>query len=128
MSIREHLLSKRYYDDVRFPYGFKRSGLFTIAESECLETKGAYFKALQEGIVSDLDEEDIRTIKVLRGELDAKSFEEKTWLKYSMAPKKSQIWLCDREKKQLEAQYASEDEDDITVDFDDALDDDEFDY
>lgn len=98
MSNRDSFLSKRYYDKKKYPYGFSRSGDFTKQEADILETKGSYFKALEEGVVTDLSEEDIRIIKVFRGELEAQNLEERTWLKYSSSNKRKQIWLMEREK------------------------------
>ncbi|TQV77406.1 DUF413 domain-containing protein [Aliikangiella marina] len=111
MGTREDFLSRRFYDDERFPYGFSKSGCFTVSESESLESMGAYFKALEEGLLTDLNEDDMRVIKVLRGEVEASSFDEKTWLKYSTFPKRSQVWVVDREKSQKEA--ATEEFDDL---------------
>lgn len=119
MSSRENYLTKRFYDDKRYPYGFSRSGDFTKQEADILESKGAYFKALEEGVVTDLDEEDVRVIKVLRGELQAQNLDEKTWLKYLTCPKRSQIWIIEREKKENRSIEADEE-----LDFDPTLEDD----
>lgn len=100
MKSRDHYLAKRYYDDIRFPYGFSKSGNFTISEAECLESKGAYFRALQEGKISELNQEDKRIISVFNGKTEAKTFEERTWLKYLGTTTRKQVWLRDREKKQ----------------------------
>ena len=100
MNTREHYLSVRYYDDVRFPYGFSKSGNFTISEAECLESKGAYFCALQEGRILELNQEDKRVLSVLNGDSEATTFEEKTWLKYIGTSKRNQVWLREREKTQ----------------------------
>ena len=73
MNNRDYFLSKKYYDDARFPYGFSRSGEFSVSESQAIEGKGAYFKAIESGVLSDLTAEDIRISKVLKGELEASS-------------------------------------------------------
>ena len=95
MKQRDYFLNKRYFDDSRFPYGFSRSGDFTINESKVLETKGSYFRALESDSILNPTEDEIRVSKVFRGELEASSFEEKTWMKYAKCKKKYKIGLRD---------------------------------
>ena len=74
MRIREEFLSERFYDDVKYPYGFSKSGVFTIAEAEFLESKGAYLKALGSGEIKDVTAEEKHIIDVILGKSEAQSF------------------------------------------------------
>ncbi len=73
--------SKPFYDDKSFPYGFKRSGDFTIKEAELLVQHGHAFIALEQGDAPVTEQEE-RFIQVINGKADATSAYEKTWLKY----------------------------------------------
>jgi len=115
MNNRDYFLAKKFYDDIRFPYGFSRSGEFSISESQAIEFKGAYFNAVGSGMLVDPTEEDIRVSKVLRGELEAINLEEKAWLKYLKMAKRSQVWLCDCKKNEKKAIEINEDDE---IDFD----------
>jgi uncharacterized protein YifE (UPF0438 family) len=114
MDNREQLLSIPYYDFDKFPYGFSRSGDFSIAESIALEKMGTYYKALLEIKLDDCDKDEIRLKKVFQGKLEPQSFEEETWLKYLGKNKRCQIGLVAREKKQ----YVEEEYEDREFDID----------
>lgn len=74
--------NKPFYDDKSFPYGFKRSGDFTIKESELLESIGRKLMSLAKGEDQPATDEEARFVKVAQGELDPESHVEKTWIKY----------------------------------------------
>lgn len=124
MNTREYFLSQGFFDDDRYPYGFKRSGDFTIGEALALEDKGALFQALQNGEVSDPAPEDLQLIKVIKGEAQASTTEEKAWLKYSRGKKRTQVWLNDSEKRPVSRADSDDDaEPDIDYDLDEDFED-----
>ena len=82
MFARENFEDKRLYDRERFPYGIARSGDFSIEEATFLEKRGAFYKALFDGQISNPNEDDVRIINIALGKVEAKSFEEKAWQKY----------------------------------------------
>jgi len=113
MNAREDFLTRRFYDDSRFPYGFSRSGDFTIAEAEALERCGSLYQAVTEGRVSNPNDDDIRITQVITGEVEASSVEERAWFKYFKSHRRMPIWLIDREKTVVSSlsQYVDEEAD-----------------
>ncbi len=73
---------RRFFDDRNFPKGFTRSGRFTLAEGNLLEKHGASMQELEEGIRQPVNEEEQRFLQVCKGEAEAISTFEKTWMKY----------------------------------------------
>ena len=121
---RNYFLGKSFEDRARFPYGIARSGDFSIAEARFLEQNGALYKALFEGKIEDPSESDYRMIQIYKGELEAETFEEKTWLKYMRYKGRSQIWLVERPKSGKAKDDAEEIIDDEDGDFEELIDDD----
>jgi uncharacterized protein len=98
MNTREFYSNKQFRDDDKFPYGISRSGDFSIDESQFLIQHGSLYKAVFENLLPELNEDEIRMIKVYKGNIQATTFEERTWLKYMNYKKRSPIWLCDEDK------------------------------
>ncbi|WP_026970772.1 DUF413 domain-containing protein [Aliagarivorans marinus] len=73
---------KRFYDDIKFPRGFSKSGDFTLAESELLSLYGDTMLALELGTLLPESSAERHFIKVLRNPLKAKTALERVWLKY----------------------------------------------
>ncbi len=73
---------RRFFDDRNFPRGFSRSGRFTMAEGTLLEKHGQAMLELEEGQREAVNEEEARFIQVMKGEVEAETTYEKTWLKY----------------------------------------------
>lgn len=71
-----------FYDDARFPRGFRKSGEFTVAESDILESYGHTLKALSEGRQQPNSSQESRFVKVCQSKAKPVSFIEKTWMKY----------------------------------------------
>jgi len=72
----------RFYDDVNFPYGFDRAGIFTRSEVETLHDCGVVLRALETGQQPPMGEEQERFVAVCQGQAVAESSVEKTWIKY----------------------------------------------
>lgn len=79
---KQTYLSRIYNDFKNYPYGFRRSGDFSIKESEALEKYGLWFDALDKGLIEAEDDEDRRTIAVLKGIEAPESPAETAWVKY----------------------------------------------
>ncbi|GHG68295.1 hypothetical protein GCM10010919_17650 [Alishewanella longhuensis] len=74
--------NRRFFDDRNFPRGFTRSGRFTLAEGNLLEKHGLAMQQLEQGLREPINEEEQRFLLVCRGESEATTVFEKTWLKY----------------------------------------------
>ncbi|WP_423185988.1 DUF413 domain-containing protein [Alishewanella sp. d11] len=74
--------NRRFFDDRNFPRGFTRSGRFTLAEGNLLEKHGLAMQQLEQGLREPVNEEEQRFVLVCRGESEASTVFEKTWLKY----------------------------------------------
>lgn len=72
----------RFYDDINFPYGIDRSGLFTRTEVEILQGCGRILKALHEERQPPIGVDQERFVKVCKGEEEPTSSVEKAWIKY----------------------------------------------
>ncbi|MCT8125664.1 MAG: DUF413 domain-containing protein [Alishewanella aestuarii] len=74
--------NRRFFDDRNFPRGFTRSGRFTLAEGNLLEKHGLAMQELEQGVRQPANDEEQRFLLVCRGEAEASTVYEKTWLKY----------------------------------------------
>lgn len=70
-----------FFDDKTFPYGFKKSGDFTIGESELLTDYGIRLVALENG-AEPSSEQEAAFIAMLKGEREPSSKLERAWIKY----------------------------------------------
>ncbi len=82
MNTREFWLSKRFSDVRRYPYGFSRSGDFTIRQSTILEQYGYLLTALINDEVSDPTPEDLELKQALLNNQPEYSEIVSIWLKY----------------------------------------------
>tara|TARA_B100002049_G_C15802116_1_gene259284 strand:- start:120 stop:479 length:360 start_codon:yes stop_codon:yes gene_type:complete len=96
MQSRDYFLSRRFFDDKHYPYGFSRSGDFTLSEVQALESNGVLFQALMESKVMDTNDEDKLFIKVVKGKKQPQSLAHKAWLKYLKFSKRAPVWLTTR--------------------------------
>ncbi|WP_036537278.1 DUF413 domain-containing protein [Oceanobacter kriegii] len=85
--------SKKFYDDTNFPRGFHRSGDFTRAQADLLESKGVVLKALHQGDQLPADEAETRFVQVCMGEAVAQSDVEKAWGRYLAALRRKQVYF-----------------------------------
>ncbi|MCC5852347.1 MAG: DUF413 domain-containing protein [Alkalimonas sp.] len=74
--------TRRFFDDRNFPKGFTRSGRFTLAEGNLLEKHGIALQELEQGSRTPQTDEEHHFVLVCKGEAEAASAVEKTWLKY----------------------------------------------
>ncbi len=74
--------NKAFQDFKNYPYGFSRSGDFSIKESQVLESNGVWLAALADGKVEPESEEERRLISVIVGDQLPESTLERVWIKY----------------------------------------------
>lgn len=74
--------TRKFYDDINFPYGIRRSGDFTRMQSELIENYGVTLHALCNGLKDPETEEESRFILVCQGIEPAESVFERTWIIY----------------------------------------------
>lgn len=107
-------LQKRFQDFRNYPYGFSRSGDFSLKESQTLEQYGRLAAALADDLIAPETEQETRLQAVIRGELEAESPLEKVWMKYQKRINRPHV-------RALSAKSTSDDsdDDDVIVDDDD---------
>ncbi|MBF7075036.1 DUF413 domain-containing protein [Glaciecola sp. MH2013] len=74
--------SKAFRDDKRFPYGFAKSGDFSIAEANALSTFGATLAGLEDGSLLPETDEERHFVSVVNGFEEVSNGIEKAWMKY----------------------------------------------
>lgn len=74
--------SKPFIDRQKFPYGFKKSGDFSISEAELLSGYGRTLLALETGELSPQTEEEQHFIAFTSGRVEAATPVERAWAKY----------------------------------------------
>ncbi|RUO63507.1 DUF413 domain-containing protein [Pseudidiomarina insulisalsae] len=79
---REQISKKAFNDFKNYPYGFARSGDFSIRESDLLQQHGSLIAALINGEIEPMSAEEQSLLAVARGEKAAESAVEKAWSKY----------------------------------------------
>lgn len=82
-NLTKEALNKRLFSDPKhYPYGFSRSGDFSIAESQALQQHGSLIAALIDGHIAPENEEDNAYIACALGQLEPQTIAQKAWLKY----------------------------------------------
>jgi len=79
---RDTLLRKPFNDFRNYPYGFSRSGDFSIRESDALLHYGCLITALVAGELDASTDEDKNLLAVATGQKEAETVVEKAWMKY----------------------------------------------
>jgi len=78
----ETLLKRMFSDAKHYPYGFSRSGDFSIAESKALSQYGCLIAALVDGHLLPSNDEEIGFIESAFGRKKPNTTPERAWLKY----------------------------------------------
>lgn len=79
---REALIRKPFNDFRHYPYGFSRSGDFSIRESDALLHYGCLITALVQGELAPESEEDKGLLAAATGHKEPETDIEKAWAKY----------------------------------------------
>ena len=73
---------KPFIDRQHFPYGFKKSGDFSITEANLLSQYGKTLAGLESGGLTPETADETHFVAMLKGEEAAENSLEKAWLKY----------------------------------------------
>src|SRR5690554_7566298 len=79
---RETMLRKPFNDFRNYPYGFSRSGDFSIRASDALLHYGCLITALVAGELEATTDEDKSLLAVATGQKEPETAIEKAWMKY----------------------------------------------
>ena len=79
---RETLAKRLFSDPKHYPYGFGRSGDFSISESKMLQQHGSLIAALVDGKISPENEEEHGYLQAAFGHREPQTPAEKAWVKY----------------------------------------------
>jgi len=74
--------SKSFSDPNRFPYGFKKSGDFSISEAEILSTYGDTLFNLEIGSLLPSTTEEEHFIQCAKGQANIETSIERAWMRY----------------------------------------------
>jgi len=75
-------VDRMFLDDEHFPYGFARSGDFTIEQANLLEVHGWAYVELASGQRKPAGQSEIDFVAFCHGEKNAESVHEKVWKRY----------------------------------------------
>tara|TARA_Y100000296_G_scaffold82373_1_gene111380 strand:+ start:448 stop:804 length:357 start_codon:yes stop_codon:yes gene_type:complete len=81
-SLAIRLSAKPFIDRQKFPYGFRKSGDFSITEADILTNYGKTLLGLESGALSPESEDEEHFVKFISGEVEAANNLEKAWAKY----------------------------------------------
>lgn len=115
---KEVLLKRVFSDPKNYPYGFSRSGDFSISESKALAEYGALIAALVDGKLAPATEEDNNFLATAHGDMEPETAAQRAWVKYQKRinrPKTGSIYGTRKVA-------AGDKDDDLVSDIDDDLD------
>ena len=113
---RDTLLRKPFNDFRNYPYGFARSGDFSIRESDALLHYGCLINALIAGEIEPQTVEDKALLAVAKGEQAAVTPIEKAWVKYQARINRPKVGsMYGRSKVYDDSDYTATTEDDDLV-------------
>ena len=81
-SLAIRLSPKPFIDRQKFPYGFRKSGDFSITEANLLTQFGKTLLALESGELVPESEDEQHFVEFVSGQADAVNNVEKAWAKY----------------------------------------------
>lgn len=85
VSMADFFSSKRFFDDMNFPYGFERSGEFSSTQAKLLTLHGRAYRALENGDQEPKGENESNFSMFCNGLREAETQHEKAWKKYREA-------------------------------------------
>lgn len=119
---RQQVINKPFADSKHYPYGFARSGDFSIAESKLLQSHGSIFAALVDGKISPENDEEQMYLESALGHREPSTPQEKTWLKYQARinrPKAASIYGSKRTIVEDADDEDIDDNSDLDIEIDD---------
>ncbi len=79
---RDSLLKRVFTDTKNYPYGFSRSGDFSISESKALSEYGSLIAALVDGHIKAESDDDLNYLAAAHGEIEPQNVVQRAWVKY----------------------------------------------
>lgn len=121
---RDSLKKRLFSDPKNYPYGFSRSGDFSISESKALGQEGAYIAALVDGEIKPEDETEQALLDAALGLTQPTTPALRAWVKYQTRinrPKAGSIYGS-KQATELEEDddIVSSDDSDIEIEIDSA--------
>ncbi len=120
---KEQVARKPFIDKKNYPYGFARSGDFSINESKLLQAHGSLFAALVDEKITPENDEEQAYLESALGHRDPATPQEKAWLKYQARinrPKTASIYGSKRAVEQdVDDDDDMSDNSDLDIDLDD---------
>ena len=120
---KEQVARKPFIDKKNYPYGFARSGDFSINESKLLQAHGSLFAALVDRKITPENDEEQAYLESALGHRDPATPQEKAWLKYQARinrPKTASIYGSKRAAEQdVDDDDDMSDNSDLDIDLDD---------
>lgn len=116
---RETLVNRLFTDPKNYPYGFSRSGDFSINESKALSQHGNLIAALVDGHIAPVTKEDHQLLAAAFAKKEPETLMEKAWVKYQKRinrPKLGSIYGC--HKTTIEDDDVVSDDTDIQIELD----------
>lgn len=111
MNVKHGFISTReYFDDLNFPYGFRKSGDFIIPEANMLSAIGLRLSQLDRQQVEPENETEQQFLKVCQGLKEASTPAERLWLKYkSLVSHRHEFHGLNNSKPEVEEDYSDDD-------------------
>ena len=111
---RDSLVKRMFSDLKNYPYGFSRSGDFSICESKALAQHGCIIAALVDGQIEPQTTEDDAMLAAAFGNKEPEGAVEKAWVKYQKRinrPKLGSVYGNHRSASVNDARDINEQED-----------------
>ena len=122
-TLTKEVLLKRVFSDAKnYPYGFSRSGDFSISESQALSAYGCYIAALIDGCIQAQNSDDYDIIAAAHGDIEPQDTAQRAWLKYQKRinrPKTDSINGSKKAASQEDDTLVNDIDDDFDIDIDD---------
>lgn len=89
-TVTSFATNRKFYDDSNFPYGFDRSGEFTVKQAQLLTERGCAYHDLANGSRTPSTDEEKKFVEFTQGVRMAETDDERTWSRYITVLSKSQ--------------------------------------
>lgn len=91
---------KKFEDKINFPYGFQKSGEFTIEQARILEMNGIAYAELSSGTRKPVGEIEREFVAYCSGKKEATNLHEKVWQRYLMRVNNNKLAISFNKRRQ----------------------------
>ena len=102
--------NRLFEDKVNFPYGFKKSGDFTIEQARMLELNGHAYAELAEGGRKPRGETEREFVEFCQGRKEAQTLHERVWQRYQAKVHSCSYAISFNKKRSCQQQLMEESE------------------